>query len=484
MTHPRLNRSADPRPKSGIVHLGLGAFFRAFCAPMISDAMAFSGGDWGVVGVSLRSPGVRDALQDQGWAYTALSIAAESETPRVVDVLNDVLVAPENPAKVLHAMMDTDVRIVSLTVTEKGYCHIPATGKLDLANADIVHDLASPDPRSAIGFIVRALAGRMRAGTAAFTVLSCDNLPQNGQLLRGLVLEFAGLVDPELRNWIEDQARFPCTMVDRITPATTAEDIVRITQMTGWYDAAPVVHEPFAQWVIEDAFVEDARPNLAAAGVQFVADVSTHEEMKLRMLNGTHSALAYTGYLAGYDTISQTVADPILDRFVRDLWDEIIPSVVAPEGIDLDVYATSLLARYNNAGIHHRTWQIAMDGSQKLPQRMLGTVRDALNDGRDTPLLCLAIAAWMYYAGGVDEAGHAIDVRDPLLSELRARTRGIEGPIATVAALLDMPTVFPEDLAQQLKTPLTAAAKDVWAHGVRAAIEQANALNAHKSERL
>ena len=473
MTQPRLQRSTDPRPKTGIVHLGLGAFFRAFGAQITSDAMTASGGDWGIVGVSLRSSDLRDALRDQGWAYTAVSVGAEAETPRVFEILNDVLVAPQNPAAVLKAMADADVHIVTLTVTEKGYCHIPATGKLDRGHPDIAHDLASQLPKSAIGYIVRALAKRMRAGAPAFTVMSCDNLPQNGRLLRGLVLEFAALVDPELQRWIAENARFPCTMVDRITPATTQDDIARIAALTGCYDAAPVVHEPFAQWVIEDSFVADARPDWTAAGAELVPDVAFHEEMKLRMLNGAHSALAYTGYLTGYETISDTVADPVFERFVHGLWAEIMPTVTAPAGVDLSDYATSLFARFANPNIRHRTWQIAMDGSQKLPQRLLGTMGDAHKSGRDTPLMCLAVAAWMFYVRGIDEAGDAIDLRDPLASELHALTANADGPEATVTALLGMSAVFPEGLAHQLKAPLTAAAKEVWAFGVRRAIERA-----------
>lgn len=483
MMQPRLQRSTDPRPKTGIVHLGLGAFFRAFGAPLISDAMAASGGDWGIVGVSLRSPDVRDAMRGQGWAYTTVSIGAETETPRVIEVLNNVLVAPEDPAAVLRTMTNEDVRIVTLTVTEKGYCDIPTTGKLDCLHPDVLHDLANTFPKSAIGFIVRALARRMQTGVAPFTVMTCDNLSQNGQILRGLVLEFAGLVDPELRDWIADKACFPCTMVDRITPATAADDIARIAEMTGVYDATPVMHEPFAQWVVEDTFVGGIRPDFAAAGVELVADVSRHEEMKLRMLNGTHSALAYAGYLAGHETISQTVADPVLDRFARGLWDEIIPTVTAPSGVDLNDYAASLFARYANPNIRHRTWQIAMDGSQKLPQRMLGTVRDAFDAGRETPLLCLAIAAWMFYVRGVDEAGNAIDVRDPLASELSALTDAANGPSETVATLLNLPAIFHDDLAHRLKAPVTTAAKDVWALGVRSAIDRTNAVTHNTRER-
>lgn len=483
MTYPRLQRSTDPRPKTGIVHLGLGAFFRGFGVPMIGDAMAAGGGDWGITGVSLRSPDARDALRDQGWAYTCVSIGPNAETPRVIEVLNDVLVAPEDPESVLRAMIDPTVRIVTLTVTEKGYCHTPATGHLDTAHADIVHDLANPLPKSAIGFMARALSLRMQAGTAPFTVMTCDNLPQNGGLVRGLVLEFAGLIDPELQNWIADNGCFPCTMVDRITPATTAEDIARIAAMTGLYDAAPVVHEPFAQWVIEDTFVAGERPDLALAGVELVADVSRHEDMKLRMLNGTHSALAYAGYLAGHETISQAVADPVLNQFAHRLWAEIIPAVVAPSGVDLNDYAASLLVRYTNPNIRHRTWQIAMDGSQKLPQRLLETLRDGFDTGRDTPMLCLAIAAWMSYVRGVDEAGNAIDVRDPLAAKLRMRTDGANGPEETVSVLLAIDSIFPKDLTHLLEGPVTAAAKDVWALGVRGAIERANLLKHDNSMR-
>jgi len=488
MTRPRLYRSDQPRPTTGIVHLGLGAFFRAFGAPAISDAMAAGdkanrGGDWGVIGVSLRHADVRDALRDQGWAYTAASIGAQGESLRVIEVLNDVLVAPEDPAAVLEAMMDPSVRIVTLTVTEKGYCHIPATGKLDLSHADIAHDLDSTRPRSAVGFIVHALAARRQAGTAPFTVMTCDNLPQNGQLLRGLVLEFAGMLDPELCDWIAREGRFPCTMVDRITPATTDADIARIAALSGRYDASPVVHEPFSQWVVEDNFVGDARPDFTAAGVALVADVSLHEEMKLRMLNGTHSALAYSGYLAGHETIAQTVADPVLAQFARNLWAEIIPAVAAPKGVDLNEYAASLLDRYSNPNIRHRTWQIAMDGSQKLPQRMLGTIGDAHDAGRETPFLCLAVAAWMSYVRGVDETGDAIDVRDPLAQELRALTDAASGARETVDALLGMRAIFPPELAQILNAPVTAAAQEVWTLGVRGAIAQCNTSSPNLIER-
>ena len=291
----RLTQSAAPRPGVGIVHLGLGAFYRAFGAIYVAEAMAVSGGDWGIVGVSLKSPKTRDALAPQNWAYTSVTLAESGESTQVIDVLEDVLVAPEDPAAVLEAMADPGVRIVSLTVTEKGYCHNPATGALILDHPDIAHDLQQEMPRSAPGFLVRALARRHAAGVPPFTVLSCDNLPENGALVRQIVLDFAHLIDPSLAQWLGENGQFPATMVDRITPATTPADIARLTAVTGLHDSAPVLHEPFRQWIIEDNFVRDMRPDFNAVGVELVKDVSRFEQMKLRMLNGSHSALAYLG---------------------------------------------------------------------------------------------------------------------------------------------------------------------------------------------
>jgi fructuronate reductase len=464
----RLTRTR-PAPAVGIVHLGLGAFFRAFGALYVAEAVAASGGDWGIVGVSLRSPRIRDALVPQGGAYTLVELAPEGETAQVVEIVSDVLVAPEEPEAVLAAMADPAVRIVTLTVTEKGYCHSPATGRLDLAHPDIVHDLAAPLPRSAPGFLVRALERRRDAGHRPFTVLTCDNLPSNGKLVRGIVLDLARAVDPALADWIEGEGRFPSTMVDRIVPATTAADIARVERITGRHDAAPVLHEPFRQWVVEDDFVDGARPDLGAVGVELVADVTVFEHMKLRMLNGTHSSLAYLGYLAGHETIADTVADTVFAAYLRRLWGrEIIPGVEAPPGVDLAAYADALLARYRNPAIRHRTWQIAMDGSQKLPQRLLGTMADAFDAGRAVPGLALAVAGWMRYVGGTDEKGQPIDVRDPMADRLRA----LAGEPDPVAALLSVREIFPQPLALRLARPVTVAYRRLQAEGARSAVAE------------
>jgi fructuronate reductase len=460
----RLSRTA-PHRTVGIVHLGLGAFFRAHGAIFIEEAAPDG---WGVLGVSLQSPATHDQLAPQGSTYTAVELGPAGETARHVQIVQDVLVAPEDPGAVLAAMADPGVRIVTLTVTEKGYCHEPSTGRLNTDHPDIAQDLANPLPRSAPGFLVRALDLRRQRGLPPFTVLTCDNLPNNGRVVRGVVLDMATRIDPALADWIATHGRFPCTMVDRIVPATKPEDIARTTALTGFHDAAPVMHEPFFQWVIEDDFVNGERPDLSAAGAQMVADVTTFEHMKLRMLNGTHSSLAYLGYLAGHDTIADTVADPAFADLLRGLWaEEIIPAVAPPPGVDLHDYATQLMTRYANPAIRHRTWQIAMDGSQKLPQRILGTIRAGLDAGRPCYGLMLAVAAWVHYVSGTDLAGQAIDVRDPLAARLRAAANGPD-PVAAVLAVAE---VFPPDLAPRMLAPVRAAHASLATHGARGAIK-------------
>ncbi len=469
-TLPRLARTV-PAPRTGIVHLGLGAFFRAHGAVYVAEAMDRSGGDWGITGVSLQRPDMRDALAPQGGVYTALELGPDGQTARTIDSITGVLVAREGAAAVIAAMADPAVRIVSLTVTEKGYCHNPATGALNLSHPDIAHDIANPLPVSAPGFLVRGLAARHAAGLPPFTVLCCDNLPDNGHVVRGVTLSLARAIDPRLADWIEAYGRFPSTMVDRIAPATTDDTIATVARLTGHHDAAPVQHEPFRQWVIEDDFVGGDRPDLAPAGVQFTHDVTPWEHMKLRMLNGTHSALAYTGYLAGHQTIADCMADPVFAAYVQRLWlREIIPALTPPPGADLAAYARALADRYRNPGIRHRTWQIAMDGSQKLPQRILGTLATAFDDGRHAPGLILAVAAWMRYVGGTDEQGQPIDVRDPMAARLRALCDANPAPEDRVRALLAVSDIFPPALVPRLTAPVTAALARLTDGGARAAV--------------
>jgi fructuronate reductase len=431
------------RVMPGIVHLGIGAFHRAHQAVMIDDLLAGGATDWGIVGASLRNSDTRDALAPQDCLYTVAVRSGAGTEHRVVGSVLETEVARENPERLIARMASPATRIVSLTVTEKGYCHTPQTGELDEQHPDIVHDLKYPDqPRSAAGFIVAALARRRAAGIAPFTVLSCDNLPANGVTVRRILTRFAELQSQELGKWIAGEVAFPSTMVDRIVPETTNDDRALVSSALGMVDAWPVVTEPFTQWIVEDHF-PSGRPDLAAAGAQFVSDVTPFEHMKLRLLNGSHSALAYLGYLAGYETIAATMADPHFVAFARQLMEESAITLAMPAGTDLATYCKSLLKRFANPALHHRTWQIAMDGSQKLPQRLLGTVRDRLQKGLPIDTHALAIAGWMRYVAATDEQGRTIDVRDPLAPELAAIAK-MAGPVADrlAPALLNVGSVF------------------------------------------
>ncbi|CAA0112436.1 Mannitol 2-dehydrogenase [Starkeya nomas] len=433
----------------GIVHLGIGAFHRAHQAVFVDDRMAAGERDWAILGASLRSPEMRDALAPQDGLYTLVERDEEGERARIVGSVSRLLVAPEAPAALLEAMSAPQVRIVSLTVTEKGYCHDPATGELREDHPDILHDLATPDlPRSAPGFLVEALARRRATGIPPFTVLCCDNLPANGRLVRRIASRLAGLRDAGLGHFVENEVAFPCTMVDRIVPATTHADRDAVDARLGLTDAWPVVTEPFRQWVIEDDF-NGGRPRFEEAGAELVADAAPYETMKLRLLNGSHSSLAYLGYLAGHETVAEAIAAPGFETFIRGLMDrEVTPTLRVPAQTDLAAYKAALLRRFANPALHHRTWQIAMDGSQKIPQRLLATIRARLADGAPIARLALALAAWMRFVSGIDEQGRSIDVRDPLAARLRALADAA-GPLpdALVPSLLGVREIFDTDLA-------------------------------------
>jgi fructuronate reductase len=434
------------RVTPGIVHLGVGAFQRAHLAVYVDDVLK-TDPSWGIIGASLRRSDTRAALAPQDFLYTLVVRSGSGTAMRVVGSLLDVLDATAQRAELIAAMVDPRIRIVSLTVTEKGYCHDPARGTLDRRHPDILHDLNHPEsPVSALGLIVRALELRRAADIAPFTVLCCDNLPANGETMARIVTAFAALRDKRLADHIAGGVAFPSTMVDRIVPATTDADRRLVLEATGFTDAWPVVTEPFSQWVIEDRFPA-GRPPFVAVGAQLVRDVRPFELMKLRMLNGSHSTLAYLGYLAGYEFVSDAIAEPTFRALIHALMtDEVMSTLPAGLG-DLGTYRDALLERFANPALRHRTWQIAMDGSQKLPQRLLGTIRDRLAEGRSITLAALGVAAWMRYVAGVDERGRAIDVKDPLATRLRAisDSAGL-APAQLVDHLLGVTEIFGDDL--------------------------------------
>ncbi|QRM33801.1 mannitol dehydrogenase family protein [Microvirga sp. VF16] len=464
---PRYDRRAVT---TGIVHLGVGAFHRAHQAVYTDDVLA-QDPRWGIVAASLRSPETYDALASQDSLYTVSVRSQAGEDLRLVGAIQRIIVAPRAQDDLLDVMTDPRVRIVSLTVTEKGYCHDPATGALNEAHPDVVHDLTHPAiPRSAPGFIIEALRRRQAKGVLPFTVLSCDNLPSNGQTVRQVLTRFAELVNPDLGRFVANEVSCPSTMVDRIVPATTDQDRARIGEALGIEDAWPVVTEPFTQWVIEDRFPQ-GRPAWETAGAEFVVDVEPYEHMKLRLLNGSHSTLAYLGYLAGYETVADTMADPAFVRLIEGLMDvEVTPTLHMPPGADLTSYKRALIERFKNPALKHRTWQIAMDGSQKLPQRLLGTVRDRLREGTSIARLSLGVAAWMRYVTGVDENGAPIDVRDPMAARLRELAdRAGRSAENLAGALFAVREIFGDDLPQDSRFTgaVTNSLKSLYEKGAK-----------------
>ncbi len=443
--NPRVAPPAYDRTslRGGIVHLGIGAFARAHFAACNEAAIAHSGDmRFGIVGVSMRSAETRDALAPQAGLYTlALRDADAHGQPRqrvsVIGNLIALMVAPGDPAAVVSRIAHADTRILSLTITEKGYCHSPASGRLQIAHPEIAHDLAEPDrPCSAVGMIVRGLQQRRRLGRGPLTLMSLDNLPSNGNLLRQLVGAFASHVDVELAAWIDAECSFPNSMVDRIVPRTTQADRASISADIGLDDAWPVVAEPYFEWAVEDRFCA-GRPAWQAGGARLVESAAHHERLKLRMVNASHSALAYLAADAGVATVDAAMRMPHMRRYLECLMrDEIAATLGDIPGIDLVALQAQLLTRFANPSLAHQTHQIAMDGSQKIPQRWLGTVADRLARGQPVPLLALAIAAWLRYLAGSDEAGLVYSIQDPAAHHLALQRRRGEALAAGVSDVL------------------------------------------------
>jgi fructuronate reductase len=460
-------------PAIGIVHLGIGNFHRAHEAVYTEEAMLAAGGDWGICGVTLQGDvSKRDALMAQDGLYSVVERGPDGVRVTVIRALKEVLAMPHDRSRLFELLADSNVRIVSLTVTEKGYCLDPRTGDVDLNHLAIQHDLAHPDlPSSVPGILTAALKQRRDAGTPPFTVLSCDNLSHNGAALEQAVLSFARALSEELAGWIETHVAFPSTMVDRIVPATTDAERDAAGDALGLRDAVPVPCEPFRQWVVEDHF-PTGRPAWTRVGVQLVDDVLPFELAKLRMLNATHSTLAYLSLLAGFKTIDEAIAHPPLRALIRTMMtQEIAPTLDMPTSFDLLAYRDALLARYANPALKHRTAQIAMDGSQKIPPRLLTTIEARLNAGQTIERLALAVAAWFVFLRGHADDGTRYDISDPLAARLTANVSA--EPAELVDTLLGFNEIFPATLAarEDFRGPLLAAVTLLLQRGARQAIE-------------
>ena len=385
--------------KAGIVHFGIGAFHRAHQAVYTDDAMNAGERDWGIIGVSLRSPAVAEQLNPQDGLYSVTERSENGDKSRIIGAVQKVLVAADAPDAVIAALASENTHIVSFTITEKGYCRAP-DGSLDFTQAD---------ERSAYAYLAAAMRQRHTAKLGGLTLLSCDNLAGNGAQLAELMRAYLERCAPDLVNWFEDQCSCPSTMVDRIVPATTDYDRESIASNLGALDKAAVVTEPFTQWVIEDNFV-GKRPGWEIGRAQFTKDVAPFETAKLRMLNGAHSALAYIGLQRGHAFVHQAIADPYIMALANTLMrDEAANSLQPVAGQNLATYADALIARFANPALDHRLIQIAMDGSQKIPQRWLETLAYHQCQGQECPAILEAIAAWIVHIRGVK---HFVD--DPM----------------------------------------------------------------------
>ncbi|MCR8931435.1 MULTISPECIES: mannitol dehydrogenase family protein [unclassified Pseudomonas] len=409
-------RLSDTR--QGIAHIGVGGFHRAHQA-YYTDALMNSGEalDWAICGVGLRAEDrrARDDLKEQDYLFTLFELGDSDNTEvRVIGAIRDMLLAEEGAQALIDKLADPQIRIVSLTITEGGYCIDDSSGEFMAHLPQIQHDLAHPEaPKTVFGFLCAALEKRRAAGIPAFTVMSCDNLPHNGAVTRKALLAFATLRNRDLCSWIDANVSFPNAMVDRITPMTSTAHRLQLADKHGVDDAWPVVCEPFVQWVLEDKFV-NGRPAWEKVGVQFTDDVSPYEEMKIKLLNGSHLALTYLGFLKGYRFVHETMNDPLFVRYMRAYMDlDVTPQLAPVPGIDLSDYKDTLVARFSNQAIADQLERVCSDGSSKFPKFTIPTINRLIADGRETRRAALVAAAWALYLKGVDENGDTYTIPDP-----------------------------------------------------------------------
>ena len=473
ISRPKFDRA---RLKPGVVHIGVGAFHRAHQAPVF-NALAEAGDlRWGIVGASLRSPAVRDALSPQDWLYSLAVDENDSRRMSIIGSLLNVIVAPESPRRLIDSIASPETQLVTVTVTEKGYKLDPSSGALIEEDPDVRADMASLQaPRTLPGYLVAGLRLRHQRGLSPLTIISCDNLRANGRKLQASVGRLARAHGPGAAGFVE-QCAFPNTMVDRIVPAATEADIERAAAQLGLVDLATVRTEPFSQWVIEDRFTGE-RPDLERAGVQVARDVAPWEEAKLRLLNGAHSAMAYLGGLAGLATVDEFVAQPWGAAYVRQLWDELDTALDPPEGLSLTDYRRSLMRRFRNSALQHRLTQIAMDGSQKIPQRLVPAAVALRDRNRCADAIALAIAAWIRWQTGRDERGERFVVDDPLPSTTARLLDSTGEPREQVRAILSLESVFPRRLAadEGFQTAVGQYLEDLYRFDARATMERFSA---------
>lgn len=459
MSGPRLAAIADIEgtaqlpgyvPKDhgvGIVHIGVGAFHRAHQAVMTDDALAEHGGDWRITGVSLRSTSIARDLNEQNGLYTLIERGVSAINARIIASIDRVIAADAKAT--LDILCDSGIRVVTLTVTEAGY-GIDRDSRLpDTSNKIITQDLAQPsEPAGVLGLLVASIAHRRNAGVIPFSVLSCDNLPENGALLRDGVIGFARhSYSDDLASWIADNIAFPCSMVDRITPAPTDETRQEARRQTGCVDTVAVETEAFSQWIIEDNF-PSGRPQWEAGGALFVSDVTPYERMKLMMLNGSHSMLAYAGFLTGKPFVRDVMSDADLSPLVQRHFKSASALLQPLPGVEFDDYASALTARFSNPSIAHETYQIATDGTQKLPQRIFQPALEAIDAHQELRPFAFATAMWMRFCLQRRDDDSRYELHDTRAEEIAsAVSKGGKGAANLSDVLHSLPNLIPKQLA-------------------------------------
>ncbi|WP_404287397.1 mannitol dehydrogenase family protein [Microvirga sp. RSM25] len=467
-------RYARDELKAGILHIGVGNFHRAHQAVYLDDL--FNAGkdlDWALTGAGIRAGdrAMRQALEPQDWLTTVVELEPGANIARVTGAMIGFVPVNEDGRAIVDALDDTALRIVSLTVTEGGYCIDPATGSFNPEHPDIVYDAAHMDaPRGVFGVLLAALKRRRDEGRAPFTVMSCDNIPHNGQVARDAVAGLADLVDPSLAAYVREQVAFPNSMVDRITPATSDRERTILMERFGIQDNWPVFCEPFRQWVLEDNF-PTGRPALEDVGVTFTPHVAAFELMKLRILNGGHATIAYPAGLLGIHFVHDAMADPLVRGFLDKLeTEEIIPCVPPVPGVDLQVYYQLIARRFANPDVGDTIPRLAQDGSNRQPKFILPSTRDRLNAGADVTGLALESALWCRYCAGTTDAGEPFNLDDPNASRLTpAASAAKDDP----TSFLDLRDIFGDVAdAPQFRSRFETALQSLWRDGTRATLQR------------
>jgi mannitol 2-dehydrogenase len=477
-----VKRPSYPRAdvKEGIVHIGVGGFHRAHQALYVDDLLEHHGvRDWGICGMGIRAADqkMHDVLQAQNSLYALVEREGVEATARIIGAHTRSVLAPEDPEAAIEVLAAPSTRIVTLTITEAGYCCDDATGAFLTTHPDIVHDVKNlAAPCTAFGYLVAALKRRKERGLPPFTVLSCDNLEHNGKLTKKACVGFAELVDKDLAKWLSEKGAFPNSMVDRITPALTPADRAFVSERFGVDDQWPVVCEPFRQWVIEDRFA-CGRPPLELAGAQFTPDVAPYERMKLGLLNATHSSLAYLGRLAGFTFVHDVMNDPAFAKFLLDFMaDEVTPILPPVPGVDLAEYRKMLVRRFSNVAIADTVARLEQNGSAKLPKFTFPSLHAQLAAGGPIDKMVLAIAGWCRYLNGVDDKGNTYKLDDTLAAQLQPLAQ--QGGGIDPTPLLGVSIVFGPDLPknERFVTALKKAMKSLADNGAHASVKAAAGL--------